>query len=63
VEIKGVRGLPAACTTHVKPGMVVNTETTRVQEFRRGILEGIIRQHPRDCLTCGENLRCELQKL
>ena len=63
VEVKGIRGLPAACTTQVKPGMVINTETARVQEFRRGILEGIIRQHPRDCLTCGENLRCELQKV
>jgi predicted molibdopterin-dependent oxidoreductase YjgC len=63
VEIEGMRGLPSACTTYVNPGMVVRTETARVQEFRRGILEEIIREHPRDCLVCPENLRCELQKV
>jgi predicted molibdopterin-dependent oxidoreductase YjgC len=63
VEIQGMRGLPSACTTPIKPGMVVRTNTPRVQEFRRGILEGIIREHPRDCLVCPENLRCELQKV
>lgn len=63
VEVAGMRGLPGSCTLAVAPGMVVRTETPRVQEFRRAILENIIRDHPRDCLTCPENLRCELQKV
>ena len=63
VEVSGKRGLPSACTLPVTPGMVINTETPRVQEFRRATLENIIRTHPRDCLTCPENLRCELQKV
>lgn len=63
VEVKGMRGLPGACNMPVKEGLVISTETPRVQEFRRAILENIIREHPRDCLTCDENLRCELQKV
>ncbi len=63
VEVNGKRGLPSACTLPAEPGMVVHTETPRVQEFRRATLENIIRSHPRDCLTCHENLRCELQKV
>lgn len=63
VEVEGQRGLPGACTLMAEPGMVIHTETPRVQEFRRATLEGIIRTHPRDCLTCPENLRCELQKV
>jgi predicted molibdopterin-dependent oxidoreductase YjgC len=63
VEIAGMRGLPSACDTRARTGMVVNTETPRVQEFRRGTLETIIKDHPRDCLSCPESLRCELQKV
>jgi len=63
VEVDGQRGLPCACTLPVEPGMVIHTESPRVQEFRRATLESIIRTHPRDCLTCPENLRCELQKI
>jgi len=63
VEVAGRRGLPGACTLPAEPGMVVRTETPRVQEFRRATLENIIRSHPRDCLVCHENLRCELQKV
>lgn len=63
VEVDGKRGLPGACTLPIEPGMVIHTETPRLQEFRRATLENIIRTHPRDCLTCHENLRCELQKV
>ena len=63
VEVEGQRGLPCACTLATEPEMVIHTETPRVQEFRRAVLENIIRTHPRDCLTCPENLRCELQRV
>jgi predicted molibdopterin-dependent oxidoreductase YjgC len=63
VEVKGIRGLPPACNLPAKEGMVISTETPRVQEFRKAILGNIIREHPRDCLTCAENLRCELQRV
>jgi len=61
VEVEGLRGLLGACTLPSEPGMIVRTETPRIQEFRRATLESIIRMHPRDCLICPENLRCELQ--
>lgn len=63
IEVKGKRGLPCACTMPAEPGMVVDTDTPRVQEFRRVQLESIVSDHPRECLFCPENLRCELQKV
>jgi predicted molibdopterin-dependent oxidoreductase YjgC len=63
VEVEGLRGLPSACTLAVEPGMVVHTESQRVREFRLTQLETIVSTHPRDCLFCVENMRCELQKV
>lgn len=63
VQIKGVAGLPSACITPVTQGMVVNTNTHQVREFRRATLELILSEHPQQCLTCHQNLRCELQQV
>jgi formate dehydrogenase (NADP+) alpha subunit len=62
VEIKGMKGLQASCTTPVSEGMVVNTETEIVNRVRKTILELLLSDHPMDCLTCKNNLNCELQK-
>jgi formate dehydrogenase major subunit len=61
VEIEGRRGTPASCTTPVEPGMVVHTQTARLQRLRRGVMELYISDHPLDCLTCSANNDCELQ--
>ncbi|BBE32701.1 formate dehydrogenase subunit alpha [Sphingosinicella microcystinivorans] len=61
VEIDGARGTPASCTTPVASGMVVHTETPRLQKLRRGVMELYISDHPLDCLTCSANNDCELQ--
>ena len=63
VEVEGMRGLPCSCTLPVAEGMVVHTDTPRINEFRQTALECIVREHPRDCLICPENMRCELQKV
>ena len=63
VEIEGVGGLPAACTTAVRDGMVVRTETEQVSRVRRTVCEMLIADHPSDCLTCSSNRRCELQEV
>jgi len=63
VEIDGVPGLPAACTTVARDGMVVRTESETVSRVRRTICEMLIADHPSDCLTCSSNQRCELQKV
>ena len=63
VEIKGMRGLPTACTTLVAEGMTVNTETETVSRVRRMVCEMLIADHPMECLTCSGNQQCELQKV
>ncbi|MDQ0326371.1 formate dehydrogenase major subunit [Rhodopseudomonas julia] len=63
VEIEGRRGTPASCTTPVAPDMVVHTQTPRLKEIRRGVMELYISDHPLDCLTCAANGDCELQDM
>ena len=63
VEIEGMRGLPTSCTTPVTEGMVVHTETSRVNQSRRSTMELIMANHHGDCLTCARNQNCELQKV
>ncbi|MCF8707290.1 formate dehydrogenase subunit alpha [Rhizorhapis sp. SPR117] len=62
VEIDGARGTPASCTTPVAEGMVVHTQTPRLQKLRKGVMELYISDHPLDCLTCSANGDCELQE-
>ncbi len=61
VEIENRRGYPASCTTPVEDGMVVWTQTPKLAELRRGVMELYISDHPLDCLTCPTNGDCELQ--
>ena len=63
VEIDGKKGTPASCTTPCEPGMVVRTQTPRVTELRRNVMELYISDHPLDCLTCPANGDCELQDM
>jgi formate dehydrogenase major subunit len=63
VEIDGMRGTPASCTTPVAPGMVVHTQTERLARLRKGVMELYISDHPLDCLTCAANGDCELQDM
>jgi formate dehydrogenase major subunit len=63
VQIEGMKGLPASCTTLVSPGMKVTTQNKRIAEVRRGVMELYISDHPLDCLTCPANGHCELQDM
>lgn len=63
VEIDGRRGYPASCTTPAENGMVVRTQSPKLQELRKGVMELYISDHPLDCLTCGANGDCELQDM
>ena len=63
VEIQGRNGTPASCTTPVSPGMVVATQTEKLKQLRRGVMELYISDHPLDCLTCAANGDCELQDM
>jgi formate dehydrogenase major subunit len=61
IEIDGRKGTPASCTTPAEAGMVVHTQTPRLQKLRKGVMELYISDHPLDCLTCAANGDCELQ--
>lgn len=62
VEIEGSRKLQTACSTKVKENMIVYTETERVVNLRREILQLLLDNHPNDCLTCQKAGECLLQK-
>jgi formate dehydrogenase major subunit len=63
VEIEGRRGYPASCTTPCEPGMKVKTQSPKLAEIRKGMMELYISDHPLDCLTCPTNGNCELQDM
>lgn len=63
VEIEGRRGYPASCTTPVAEGIKVKTQTPKLADVRRGVMELYISDHPLDCLTCAANGDCELQDM
>ncbi|WP_242123597.1 formate dehydrogenase subunit alpha [Sphingobium sp. Sx8-8] len=62
VEVEGRSGYPASCTTPIADGMVVRTQSERLKQLRRGVMELYISDHPLDCLTCPANGDCELQE-
>ena len=63
VEIEGRKGTPASCTTPVAPGIKVKTQSDRLGNLRKGVMELYISDHPLDCLTCAANGDCELQDM
>ena len=63
VEVKGVRSLVASCVYPVSEGMEVWTNTKRVLEARKTVVELLLANHPQDCLTCARNMNCELQRV
>ncbi len=63
VEVEGRRGFATSCIQTVEEGMVVHTHTPNVLEARHVILDLIISNHAKDCLTCTRSGNCELQAL
>lgn len=63
VEVKGRRGLTAACVYPVEEGMEVLTNTPKVRASRKTTLELILSTHNKKCLSCERSDNCELQKL
>jgi NADH-quinone oxidoreductase subunit G len=63
VEVEGRPTLAPSCCTAVADGMVVKTNSVRAINARRTMLDLLLSNHPKDCLTCERNLDCELQQL
>jgi len=59
VEIEKLRGLPTACTTSAADGMVVRTDSPAIKQFRQGVLELMLSDHPSDGLVCNRRERCQ----
>ena len=61
VEVEKWPKMPVACATAVTEGMVVRTNTDRVKEAVRGVLEFLLINHPVDCPVCDQAGECRLQ--
>lgn len=62
VEVEGMRNLAVSCSLPAADGMVVHTNSERVQRARRFNLELILSDHTVDCITCEKSGSCLLEK-
>jgi NADH-quinone oxidoreductase subunit G len=63
VEVEGIPKLQTACSTAVKDGMVVHTQTARVKEAQEAVVEFLLINHPLDCPVCDKGGECPLQDI
>ncbi len=53
----------ASCSEQPRPGMVIQTNTKKIQQYRKLIIELLLSTHCRDCTVCTKNGMCDLQSL
>ncbi len=63
VRIEKMPKLETACTTVVREGMVVTTESDEIRQARKAMLEFHLLNHPLECPVCDKGGECELQDL
>ncbi len=63
VEVEGIPKLQTACSTPVKDGMVVHTQTERVRKAQEAVVEFLLINHPLDCPVCDKGGECPLQDI
>jgi NADH-quinone oxidoreductase subunit G len=63
VEVEGIPKLQTSCSTPVKDGMVVNTQTDRVRHAQNAVVEFLLVNHPLDCPVCDKGGECPLQDI
>ena len=63
VEIEGRKGYPASCTTLVAEGMKIRTESDKLTQLRKGVIELYVSEHPLECEGCPADQHCELQDM
>ena len=63
VEIEGIPKLQTSCSTAVKDGMVVHTESPRVRDAQNAMVEFLLVNHPLDCPVCDKGGECPLQDI
>ena len=62
VEVEGRRGFATSCIQKAEEGMVVHTNTEKLIEARRAVLDLILSNHDRECLTCVRNRKLRTSK-
>src|SRR5947208_15203873 len=63
VEVEGIPKLQTGCSTPVKDGMVVHTQTDRVRQAQEAVVEFLLINHPLDCPVCDKGGECPLQDI
>ncbi len=63
VEVEGARTLQASCATEVKDGMIVRTNTNKVRNARKTVIELMLANHDMNCTACKKNNQCGLQEI
>ena len=63
VKIEGNPRMVRACSTLVSEGQNYITQDPEIHSIRKTVIEMTLADHPQDCLTCGRNQTCELQRL
>lgn len=63
VEVEGRRGFATSCIQKAEEGMIVHTDTEKVIEARRTVLDLILSNHDRECLTCVRNRKLRITKV
>jgi NADH-quinone oxidoreductase subunit G len=63
VEIEGIPKLQTGCSTPVKDGMVVHTQSQRVKQAQEAVVEFLLVNHPLDCPVCDKGGECPLQDI
>ena len=61
VEVEG-RGIQSSCTMPPEAGLKIHLNTEKTRRIRKTVLELLLANHDRNCLTCEKSGNCELQK-
>ena len=63
VEDERNGALLASCVTPIASGMIINTDSARVRERRRILIELMLASHPDSCMVCDKGNRCQLRSI
>lgn len=63
VDVEGYNNHLPACATKLQDGMIITTNSPSLRETRRDLVELLLDNHPKNCLTCERDGNCELQNL
>src|SRR5688572_1760937 len=63
VEIEGRKGYPASCTTQVAAGMKIRTQSDKLTQLRRNVMDLYLSDHPAECVSDLAPVRTEIKEM